>query len=97
MKATDNVGRTALTYATIYSEYHAAEYLAKIGYIPKDKPGNPGKGSKKPFIATDAKPVPPANAEAASKENTPKTDAKVPEQKPAAAVPEKESATATKP
>ena len=62
LNATDNAGRTALTYATIYTEYHAAEYLAKIGYIPKDKPGNPGKGSKKPFITTDAKPVPDASA-----------------------------------
>ena len=57
LNATDNSGRTALTYATIYTEYHAAEYLAKLGYIPKDKPGNPGKGNKKPFIATDAKPA----------------------------------------
>ena len=96
LNATDNAGRTALTYATIYSEYHAAEYLAQIGYIPKDKPGNPGKGSKKPFITTDAKPIPAAGTEAASKGIPPKDEAKQPEQKPAAAVPDKESATDAK-
>jgi hypothetical protein len=70
LNATDNSGRTALTYATIYTEYHAAEYLAKLGYIPKDKPGNPGKGNKKPFIATDAKPA-AANAVTDAKPGTP--------------------------
>lgn len=71
LNATDNAGRTALTYATIYTEYHAAEYLAKLGYIPKDKPGNPGKGSKKPFIAPDVKPASAASTDAATKPNTP--------------------------
>lgn len=71
LNATDNAGRTALTYATIYTEYHAAEYLAKLGYIPKEQPGNPGKGNKKPFIATDAKSASSASAEAAAKPGTP--------------------------
>ena len=48
--ALDNTGKNSLTYATVYSQYHAAEYLAQIGYIPKDKPGNAGKGNKKPFL-----------------------------------------------
>lgn len=47
LNAADNAGRTALTYATIYNEYHAAEYLARLGYIPKDKPGNSGRSEQK--------------------------------------------------
>jgi ankyrin repeat protein len=55
LNALDNTGKNALTYATVYSQYHAAEYLAQIGYIPKDKPGNAGKGNKKPFLPDETK------------------------------------------
>jgi len=47
LNAVDTTGRNALTYATVYSQYHAAEYLARLGYIPRDKPGNAGIGPKK--------------------------------------------------